>query len=292
MPPLKTTESLPVRTQFVFFTLLGDYILPNGGKIWMSHMLQLMELLDVSERAVRSTLSRMTRKGWISPKRIGRQSQYTITPRGRALLEAGYTRIFEPTFSNWDHTWHLIVYSLPEKKRKLRHELRKQLLWLGFGRLAPGTWISPHDRKAELTSLFKELKLEVYAEHFSGQHFGPSSSEEMLQRCWDLEELKEQYSDFVSRYAPEHERHINQFNEDQCPDPSDCFVQRFWITHEFQALPFKDPNLPLELLPPDWIGTTARNLVADYRKLLAPRAIQYVRDVINGKETSPNGTTQ
>ncbi len=281
MPPLKTTESLPVRTQFVFFTLLGDYILPNGGKIWMSQMLQLMEHLDISERAVRSTLSRMTRKGWISPKRKGRESQYSITSRGRALLEAGNARIFEPLFTDWDETWHLVVYSLPEKKRKIRHELRKQLIWLGFGRLAPGTWISPHDRKVELDSLFRELQIEAFVEQFSGSHFGPSTSKEMTDRCWDLQELEDQYKDFVSRYQPQHEKHVELFGRNNGPEEVECFVQRFWITHEFQALPLQDPNLPSELLPPDWIGITARNLVMDYRELLGPAAIQFVREMIS-----------
>jgi phenylacetic acid degradation operon negative regulatory protein len=284
MSATKVSDSLPVRTQFVFFTFLGDYILPNGGKIWTGDMLYLMNLLDISERAVRSTLSRMTRKGWISPEKHGRRSQYTITPRGRALLESGYARIFEPSFTDWDQTWHLVVYSLPEKKREIRHELRKQLTWLGFGRLESGTWISPHNRQAELKSLFSELKIEAFVEQFSGAHLGPSSSLKLAKRCWNLQELETAYQDFVGRYAPKYEQYISQVMKSQCPKPEECFIQRFWITHEFQALPLKDPNLPTELLPPDWIGSTARDLVSDYRKLLGLYANQFVRDVINGKE--------
>lgn len=286
MSPTKVSDSLPVRTQFVFFTLLGDYILPLGGKIWTGDMLHLMNLLDISERAVRSTLSRMTRKGWISPKKHGRRSQYTITPRGRALLESGYARIFEPNFKDWDQTWHLVVYSLPEKNRKIRHELRKQLIWLGFGRLEAGTWISPHNRQAELKNLFSELRIEAFVEQFSGAHLGPSSGLELAKRCWDLQELETDYQDFVTRYAQKYEHYLSRFNENQCPEPEDFFIQRFWITHEFQALPLKDPNLPTELLPQDWIGSTARDLVMDYRKLLGPSANQFVRDVMNGKEHS------
>ena len=283
MPSLKVSDSLPVRTQFVFFTLLGDYILPNGGRIWTGDILYLMNLLDISERAVRSTLSRMSRKGWISPEKHGRRSQYTITPRGHALLESGYARIFEPNFTDWEQTWHLVVYSLPEKKRKIRHKLRKQLTWLGFGRLASGTWISPHNRQAELNNLFSELKIEAFVEQFSGVHLGPSSSLEMAKRCWDLQELETEYQDFVARYAPKYEQYLSKFNKNQCLEPEDCFIQRFWITHEFQALPLKDPNLPTELLPPGWIGSTARDFVTDYRKFLGPSANQFVRDLINGK---------
>ena len=46
-------------------------------------------------------------------------------------------------------------------------------------------------------------------------------------------------------------------------------------------MPLKDPNLPAELLQPDWMGFIARNLVDEYRKLLKPFAFQYVREAMN-----------
>lgn len=278
---LPRSASIPVRTQFIFFTLLGDYVLPNGGKIWTSDLLASLKLLDVSERAVRSTLSRMTRKGWIAPKKHGRRSQYLITARGRKLLEAGYARIFEPVFTDWDQTWHLAVYSLPEDMRQLRHELRKQLAWLGFGRLAPGTWISPHNRQAELERLFRELDIAAFAEQFSGLHLGPSSGQELVKRCWDLQELEQQYRDFVARYQPDFEYFASLPPPQLCSEAEECFVRRFWITHEFQGLPLRDPNLPTELLPPDWIGFTARQLVNDYRTLLRDPANGFIRSVMD-----------
>lgn len=281
MNGIENSASLPVRTQFIFFTLLGDYILPNGGKIWTSDILSLMGPLDVSERAVRSTLSRMTRKGWISARKHGRRSRYTITPRGQALLQAGYERIFEPIFTDWDETWHLVAFSLPERRRKTRHELRKQLSWLGFGRLAPGTWISPHNRQRELADLFQELRIETFAEQFSGVHLGPSTGQELVKRCWDLQDLEKQYQDFVARYQPEYEHFAGLSPQEMCANAQECFIRRFWITHEFQALPLRDPNLPTQLLPPDWIGFTARRLVSDYRDHLNTPANKFIRAIMN-----------
>ncbi len=293
MPNTKTrvnvADSMPVRTQFLFFTLLGDYVLPSGGEIWTSSLVCLMGLLDVSERAVRSTLSRMTRKGWIATEKHGRRSKYKITPHGRSLLEQGQARIFEPIFTDWDGTWHMVVYSLPEKVRRLRHELRKQLTWLGFGSLAPGTWISPHDRRDELENLFVTKGVEPYVELFSGVHLGPSSNRELVDRCWNLEELQEAYQDFADRYQPMYEKLQTQFEQNQSPSAQDCFIDRFWITHEFQAIPLKDPNLPTALLPSDWIGFTARQLLENYRDLLGQYANQSVHEIICGDGRPPNG---
>ena len=197
-------------------------------------------------------------------------------------MQAGYDRIFEPIFTDWDHAWHLVAFSLPEKRRTTRHELRKQLSWLGFGRLAPGTWISPHHRQTELANLFKDLRIEAFAEQFSGVHLGPSSGPELIQRCWDLQELEQQYQDFVARYQPEYDRFADLSPQALCANAQECFIRRFWITHEFQALPLRDPNLPTELLPPDWIGFTARQLVQQYRALLGDPANRFIQAVMNG----------
>lgn len=274
-------ESLPVRTQFMMFTLIGDYVVDRGGKIWTGSLLQLMELLDVSERAVRSTLSRMTRKGWLVSKLHGRRSQYTITRRGLALLAGGYRRIFEPLFTDWDGQWRLVVYSLPEKKRKTRHSLRKQLVWLGFGRLASGAWVSPHDRRVELESIFTELKVENYVDLFDGQYAGPGPAEELVRRCWDMEVLASQYGEFLKKYGPQYDRDRRCFEQGEPLAPQQCFVRNFWLVHEFQAFPLQDPNLPTTLLPEDWIGFKARTLFEQYRQLLNDPANEFVKAVMS-----------
>ena len=180
---MATTEKPFVRTQFLIFTLFGEFILARGGSIWTSSLLSLLNHLDVGEHAARITLSRMSRKGWLSARKEGRRSQYSLTPRGWSLLIQGEKRIFEPPLKEWDGMWHIVVFSLPEKKRSLRHAFRARLPWLGFGQLAPNTWISPHNRKTEITALGSELSIQNHVEIFSGIHAGPSEDQELVQRC-------------------------------------------------------------------------------------------------------------
>ncbi len=275
---INATHSLPMRSQFLIFTLFGDYLLDRGGAIWTSSLIYLMGLLGLSERGVRSTLSRMTTKGWLTSKKYGRRSKYSITRLGKALLERGSQRIFEPIFSDWNGEWQMVLYSLPEKKRSKRHLLRTQLIWLGFGSLAPGAWISPHDRMTELRSLFEELDVDQNTDLFAGKHLGPATAKELVDRCWDLTEIEELYRDFAGRYEPEYGWAI----EDglKTLTPKDCFLRRYCMTYEFQSYPRKDPNLPTVLLPPDWIGFTARELFNNYRNLLSEKANQFVDTVM------------
>jgi len=283
MARVNTTETRPVRTQFLVFTLFGEYVVQRGGKVWTSSLLYLMGLLGISERAVRSTLSRMRQKGWIATEKRGRRSRYYITARGYSLLEEGHKRIFEPVFTEWDGQWHMVLYSLPEKIRHKRHALRTKLSWLGFGRLAPGAWISPHDRSNELKDIFADLAVEPYIDlFFDGVYQGPNSPEELVARCWDIEGLELQYRSFVEQYLPEYERFLASESDGHVFSTEECFRRRFWLTHEFQSFPLKDPNLPITLLDPDWTGFKARNLFDDYRRRLKIHVDDYVDGIICG----------
>lgn len=279
---MMSPEKPSVRTQFLIFTLFGEFILARGGSIWTSNLLSLLDQLGVGERAARTTLSRMSRKGWLTARKEGRRSRYSLTPRGWSLLIQGEKRIFEPPLKEWDGMWQIVVFSLPEKKRSLRHAFRVRLPWLGFGQLASNTWISPHNRKTEITALCNELGIQDHVEIFSGIHAGPSEDQQLVQRCWNLPNLITQYKQFLAKFEKEYLECKN--NGRHAPALDDCFVRRFWLIHHFQNFPRMDPNLPAVLLPPDWIGFKARQLFDDYRSILESPANQFVDEVIGGEE--------
>lgn len=282
MSRVNTTETRPVRTQFLIFTLFGEYVVQRGGMVWTSSLLYLMGLLGVSDRAVRSTLSRMSQKGWIANEKRGRRSRYFVTARGYALLDEGQRRIFEPAITEWDGQWHLVLYSLPEEIRRSRHALRTKLSWLGFGRLAPSTWISPHDRESALKSVFTDLLVEPYIDLFSGLYLGPASSKDLASRCWDMDGLDSQYSSFIDQYKPEYDLFLARENDGHKFSEEECFRRRFWLTHQFQSFPLRDPNLPTALLEPDWTGIKARKLFDDYRQRLEVHVNDFVDQIICG----------
>jgi len=270
------------QTQFIIFVLFGDVIVHRGGQAWTASLLRMLDVLGVSERAARSTLSRMRRKGWLKPEREGRHSLYALTAKGRRILEEGGQRIFEPRKQEWDGRWHLAVYSLPEKKRRLRNDLRKRLSWLGFGRLAPGTWISPHERHAEVAAMLDDLGARAYAEIFSGLRLEGGDDREIVERCWDLRSLNQQYARFIARWEPEFEKCTQSLVRGDGLSPAHCFAQRFWITHEYSPFPRLDPNLPGALLPDGWLGDRAAALFNGYRNLLNERSKEFIETALTG----------
>ncbi len=266
-----------IRTQIVIFTLFGDYVVPLGETAWTSGLLDLLGLLQITERAARSTLSRMTQKGWLTSKRVGRYSQYALTGAGQRVVEGGGVRIFEPRSKGWDNLWHMVVYSIPEKKRRMRDRLRQKLGWLGFGYLAPGTWISPNDRAEDVLSELEDLGATGYAQYFSGMKLRFASQQDIVDRCWDLHTLNQEYQQFLAEYEPGYRRAVRK---DGNLDPAESFVQRFWLTIDYLQFPRRDPNLPPALQPKDWRGTKASQMFQDYHDLLKQPSDGFVREVL------------
>lgn len=267
-------------SQDMVFTLYGDYIRHRGGEAWTGSLIELLGLFGLPEQAVRSTLSRMSQKDWLKSRRAGRYSFYSLTPKCIELLEEGARRIFQPRCDPWDGRWHLLTYTIPESKRSLRRKLRKRLLWIGFGALHQGTWISPRDLRAEVELVVDALDVRPYVELFSAEHCGFASDEEIVARCWNLKQLNDYYADFVTRYDPLFQEHRARLVAGNRPVPQECFVQCFMLIHEYRASPYLDPNLPLELLPDDWLGERAARLFQQYHDLLSEEAKSFVDAVL------------
>lgn len=257
-----------IRTQLIIFNLFGDYVNPRSATVWTSGIVDMLGMLGVSERATRSTLSRMKGKGWLKAHKSGRRSMYQLTARGRTLLEEGTRRIFGPSPTEWDGCWHIVVYSLPQAMRARRHDLRTRLSWLGYGMLEPGAMVAAIPRTAEVQSLVEDLALQKYVHFFTRAHLEASDDHAIVERCWDLKQMNKRYSQFVRRYQTEYEQLLEKQSHGAGLEPDESFVHRFWLTYEFSFFPRQDPNLPPELLPGGWCGREAAQLLRAYRALL------------------------
>jgi len=264
------------RTQLVLFNLFGDYVLDRGGSAWTAGLLDVLGRLDVGQRAARTTLSRMKRRGWLEARRVGRRSQYRATPKATALLREGGQRLFGPRPGPWDGTWHLIAYSLPVERRLTRHRLRTRLSWLGYGTVQPGTLIAAHARTDEVDGVVRELEVGPYIHRFRSARLDLEEQERIVRGCWDLAEIDARYAAFVQRYQPALRRLRQRQAGERSLPPDDCFVWRFWATYDYSEFPRIDPLLPDELLPRRWRGHQAYSLLTELRRLTEGPAWEYL----------------
>ena len=282
---------MPSRTpRELIFTLFGEYLLHRRGPVWVGSLIDLLAALEVSEGAVRTALSRMTSRGWLSSERRGRNAFYSLTPQGRKLLEEGERRIYHPTWDEpWDGRWQLVSYSVPEEERSLRDRLRRRLSWIGFGSLGNGLWITPHDAAGRVREVVDELEIHDRVEVFEGRHLGFSDARRLVRRCWDLPEVHDRYVDFIDRHLPEFERFREERAEGRLA-AEDAYVHRFDLVHEYREFPLVDPYLPGELLPDDWAGGCAAGLFRALHDLLEEPARAHLEDVLGRAQARTDST--
>src|SRR3954469_23263873 len=110
----------------LLMSFFGAFLRRIGGWIAVADLVALMGDAGLDEQAVRSAVSRLKRRGVIAPERRGGAAGYRLTGHGAAILEAGDARIFERPGPG-PSEWLLVVFSVPEAQRALRHRLRTRL---------------------------------------------------------------------------------------------------------------------------------------------------------------------
>lgn len=238
---------------------------------WMSvaRLVSLLADLGVDEPAVRSSISRLKRRGMLRPRRHNGAAGYELSEEALAILREGDHRIFRRERATLADGWLLAVFSVPESERNKRHTLRTQLTRLGFGTTAPGVWIAPAILAGATADMLRRLDLSSYADLFRGQHFAFGDLAEKVRRWWDLDQLKLFYDEFLQAHGPVQRRRRT---------PSDCeaFGDYVRLLTDWRRLPYLDPGLPEELLPPRWVGIRAADLFFTLQAQLEQPARRHV----------------
>lgn len=253
-------------------SLLGDVVVPRGGRIWLGSLIDLLQPMGLNERLVRTTVFRLVRDGWLLSDPVGRRTDYFLSPTGRKRIDKAAKTIYASSHPNWDRRWRLIV-PVGELSVKERDRLRKALIWQGFGLLAGHCFVHP---SADLTAAFDGLvrdglgdllkRLKPLMAAGPGALSNAASDVDMVRAAWDLDQLAQMYRDFVLRYQPVLE---------QCQKAGEtvtgreAFVGRVLLVHDYRRLLLRDPMLPEVLQPLNWPGQQARLLCGEiYRRLL------------------------
>src|SRR5690606_230200 len=190
-----------VKARSLVFDLFGDYLRYRGGEVRLRHLVTLMGCFEIPEATVRVVAGRLRKEGWLSSRREGRETVYSLTDAAWKLLDEGRDRIFNRVRGPWDGQWHMVIYSVPESDRALREKLRKKRAWFGFGPLSASVWLSPHERTGLVREAFADepaARLDTFRSRSTGLH----SDRDIAARAWDLESLDRDYAGLLAEYRP------------------------------------------------------------------------------------------
>ncbi|MDG5473046.1 phenylacetic acid degradation operon negative regulatory protein PaaX [Jeotgalibacillus sp. ET6] len=281
-----------MNTRSMIFTLYGDYIRHYGNKIWVGSLIRLLNEFGHNDQAVRAAISRMNKQGWVQGEKKGNKSFYSLTQRGSARMEEAAKRIFKLKPEEWDGKWRMLMYTIPEEIRSVRDELRKELVWSGFGSLSTSCWISPHNLEEQVKGLIEKYEIGEYVDFFVADYIAPQTNQSLVNKSWDLNEINAKYKWFINEYKPKYITDKEQILNGKTLD-AECFVKRTELVHEYRKFLFVDPGLPQELLPEKWLGDEAAYLFDAYYSELAQPALRFFESVFGeGNElTLKNSST-
>ena len=262
-------------------TLLALYARAEGNWLSVASLIALMADVGAEAQPVRSSISRLKRRGVVVGQRHRGAAGYTLAAGTLEVLAEGDVRIFERRRARVDDGWLLVVFSVPESEREKRHALRTSLTRLGLGTAAPGVWIAPGNLEAEVRHTLERRDLTGYVDLFRGEYLAFGDPRGKVREWWPLEELAGLYAEFVHRYRPVLERVAATGLE-----PREAFGTYLPMLTHWRRLPYRDPGLPLAVLPDEWAGETAGALFDELNQVLGPLAHKHAMAVIHGDDAA------
>jgi phenylacetic acid degradation operon negative regulatory protein len=267
-----------MKPRALMFTLFGEYIQHYGNEVWIGSLINMMSHFGISESSIRGAALRMVQQDFFKVRRIGNNSYYSLTSKGKRTMMDGFTRVYSMRNYKWDGYWRILTYSVPEEKRDLRNQIRKELSLMGFGLISHGTWASPNPVEKQVMELIKDYHLEPYVILFTSSSIVSHDNQELIQRGWNFDEIGKEYDIFIEKYQKKFDDFKERAWNNELTD-KECFIERTKLVHEYRKFFFIDPSFPNDLLPPDWSGTKARELFFNVHQLLSVPAIRYFEKI-------------
>jgi len=277
-----------VSYQHLIISLFGLYSRTPGTVMPVAALVSLLEDLGYDEPGVRSAISRLKAKGTLHAVPIQHVAAYELTESLRATFIEGDDRIFAERLPQYYSEWVLVLFSVPETQRKLRHQLRKLLSGLGFGTVAAGVWIANGRFMGQAQERLEEQGLLQYVQFFRGDYFFEGNVREQVAQWWDLDSIDDTLTEFLNVYGDAEQLWTAEVGSDpaiafreatqeQCRDAFRYYVP---MLTQWRRIPYEDPNLPDHYMPEGWKEPQARRIFARTHRLIASLAGRHARRVI------------
>jgi len=245
---------LRLRDRLLWGLVIGgdilDQVVGGGSRAYHSGKLFIWTPSRYAKKKYRDLVSRIDREGYVQRVLVDGKVHFRITGAGRRKLISLYP-VLEKSGEKWDGFWRIVVFDIPEKRRRSRDILRRQLKMLGFGRLQNSTYISPHDFGKKFLDFLqaKGLLSGVLLMEAKQKYLGDPG--QVANKVWKLEELGKRYQAVIDRLGTRFGIKDKQRREE--------FLKK--VYQGYLKVLMDDPFLPKELLPKSWTGDKARKYI-------------------------------
>ena len=187
---------------------------------------------------------------------------FRLTSIGKNKIERDFPFL---AFQNrrWDKKWRAVVFDVEETNKQTRERFRGKLKELGFGMLQESVFITPHDIAKDFTEFIDAQNLKESAYLLEVSSIAVGDIKALVNRVWHLNKINDFYKRIIEKMEDNDlnsdSDRLNKLNdEDESKKVQDLIRE---IKKAYLEVTLEDPFLPKELLPLDWEGERARNLV-------------------------------
>lgn len=106
------------------------------------------------------TIYRLKTEGCLEEVEKNGEKKYQTTLKGKVKI----LRFFKKD-KTWDKKWRIVIFDIPETKKKMRNFFRKKLYELGFRILQESVWISPHNVADKIEYLIEICNAKTYVHY-------------------------------------------------------------------------------------------------------------------------------
>jgi phenylacetic acid degradation operon negative regulatory protein len=264
----------PVRAGSLIISVFGDSLSQHGNSIWLGSLIEVLAPFGLNPRQIRTAVFRLVKEDWLLSRQSGRRSYYSFTDFANRHYEKAARRIYASQREDWDGKWTVVIPAFVANNK--RDELRKELVWLGYGAIAPGILAHPSGMRQSLDETLQEMGLTdkvVVLMAETEELASRACLKQLAHTSWKLDEIETRYEQFLQKFRPVFSTIKKAKNIDQ----EDCFLIRTLLIHEYRRILLSDADLPNELLPVNWPGKTAFELTANLYKAVHQGAMAYIK---------------
>lgn len=269
----------PSTSRTLLVTLIGALVRRTGDWMSIKALVALLEVAGIDDSSTRTAVSRLKKRGWLTPEKRGGKSGYRLTEVAKQSFASGDAVIWHARQpARLEDGWCIAAFSMPEQQRAQRHLLRSRLAALGFGNVGQGMWIAPARMAADALELIDRLGLTEYTNILVGRHAGGQDLARMVRESWDLDAIEAGYREYIVRHQLGFQTLLRQHNS--AVPPRESYIHYLGALDDWRVLPMRDPGLPRELLRSDWPGDPATRLIEDIVMHLEAPALEFVREAL------------
>ncbi|HAN20521.1 MAG: hypothetical protein A2Y15_04200 [Clostridiales bacterium GWF2_36_10] len=266
-------------TSLLLFIFNNYYTKNLKDSLKLSSLLSILKIFDKNETAIRMSLSRAVKSGFLLNCKKDNEVIYKLTIQGNQAIQAwnegvqSYWKRYIKRYQPWDGKWYYIYIEFSsDKKQKI--EIIDKLQLLGFSLINTNNWICPYYLKNEINETIGKYNLKCIIEILGEMNIRKDMTE-FLDEVYKFDILRKKYKDFINIYEPKLLQTKEIYKLDKFVDSGQALPLLHELGWEFFTIASDDPVLPNQLFPV-WEADKASSIMKEFRNLLLEASLKYL----------------